>query len=380
MSSVTATASSDAVLRESGGALAFGTLATGAYGANSVTVGKLAQLAGLSVLGVTGSSTANVAAITAGSDAHFLRRRSGALSFGTIILGDVTGAGNSRIPTGNASGVLEDSAELTYVTASGLFTVTKSVSGAAVTGKIENSNNASTSSHAVVHAAVGGTSGGNPGLLMDIPSGTSWRLFNQNDDSDIVKLQASTSYPAAGAATFAWDSSGRFSLGRTPLASRQGGNFPLLQIHATTPGDQLSMSVSQNSITGVGGFTAESNGGAVIKFLTQASSASGTNLRTNALTGVLTADQILQIFTTGTKDIVIGAGTTEALTVNAAGPNIGHFATSSTNYQSMVKGMFVANATSLPTGNPVGGGFFFADAGALKWRGSSGTVTTIAPA
>jgi hypothetical protein len=38
------------------------------------------------------------------------------------------------------------------------------------------------------------------------------------------------------------------------------------------------------------------------------------------------------------------------------------------------------NAVSLPTGNPLLGGYLFVDAGALKYRGSAGTVTTIAPA
>lgn len=41
---------------------------------------------------------------------------------------------------------------------------------------------------------------------------------------------------------------------------------------------------------------------------------------------------------------------------------------------------FVANATTAPTTNPTGGGIFYVEAGALKYRGSSGTVTTIAPA
>ena len=41
---------------------------------------------------------------------------------------------------------------------------------------------------------------------------------------------------------------------------------------------------------------------------------------------------------------------------------------------------FVANATTVPTTNPVGGGILYVEAGALKYRGSSGTVTTIAPA
>lgn len=41
---------------------------------------------------------------------------------------------------------------------------------------------------------------------------------------------------------------------------------------------------------------------------------------------------------------------------------------------------FIANRTAAPTTNPTGGGILYAEAGALKWRGSSGTVTTIAPA
>lgn len=40
--------------------------------------------------------------------------------------------------------------------------------------------------------------------------------------------------------------------------------------------------------------------------------------------------------------------------------------------------IFVANASVVPSANPVGGGILYVDAGALKFRGSSGTVTTIA--
>lgn len=42
--------------------------------------------------------------------------------------------------------------------------------------------------------------------------------------------------------------------------------------------------------------------------------------------------------------------------------------------------VFIANDSSDPSTNPVGGGILFVSNGALKWRGSSGTVTTIAPA
>lgn len=41
---------------------------------------------------------------------------------------------------------------------------------------------------------------------------------------------------------------------------------------------------------------------------------------------------------------------------------------------------FIGNATTVPTTNPTGGGVLYAQAGALKYRGSSGTVTTLGPA
>lgn len=40
----------------------------------------------------------------------------------------------------------------------------------------------------------------------------------------------------------------------------------------------------------------------------------------------------------------------------------------------------IANAGAVPTSNPAAGGVLYAEGGALKWRGSSGTVTVIAPA
>jgi len=45
-----------------------------------------------------------------------------------------------------------------------------------------------------------------------------------------------------------------------------------------------------------------------------------------------------------------------------------------------VKVIGIANATTVPSSNPSGGGVLYVENGALKYRGSSGTVTTIAPA
>lgn len=50
------------------------------------------------------------------------------------------------------------------------------------------------------------------------------------------------------------------------------------------------------------------------------------------------------------------------------------------SYGGGVKVMSIVNAGTVPTSNPTGGGILYAEAGALKWRGSAGTITTIAVA
>jgi hypothetical protein len=42
--------------------------------------------------------------------------------------------------------------------------------------------------------------------------------------------------------------------------------------------------------------------------------------------------------------------------------------------------IYIANASVVPTTDPTGGGILYVEAGALKYRGSSGTITSIAPA
>ena len=49
-------------------------------------------------------------------------------------------------------------------------------------------------------------------------------------------------------------------------------------------------------------------------------------------------------------------------------------------WNTMDRGVFLGDTTQAPTGNPTSGGYLYSEAGALKWRGSSGTVTTIAAA
>lgn len=60
--------------------------------------------------------------------------------------------------------------------------------------------------------------------------------------------------------------------------------------------------------------------------------------------------------------------------------NIAVFAAAAPNWQSMDRGFFVGDTSAAPSGNPSSGGFLYSESGALKWRGSSGTVTVLAPA
>lgn len=48
------------------------------------------------------------------------------------------------------------------------------------------------------------------------------------------------------------------------------------------------------------------------------------------------------------------------------------------SFGSGTKVLFIANASAVPSTNPTGGGILYVEGGSLKYRGSSGTVTTIA--
>lgn len=75
-----------------------------------------------------------------------------------------------------------------------------------------------------------------------------------------------------------------------------------------------------------------------------------------------------------------GDALSHLLFTDASGDNIALCAAAAPNFQSMTGGIFLGNRTAAPTGNPANGGFLHAEAGALKWRGSAGTITEIAAA
>lgn len=76
-------------------------------------------------------------------------------------------------------------------------------------------------------------------------------------------------------------------------------------------------------------------------------------------------------------DLHITNGTSDTLLLKLNG-SLGVGGT--TQFGGGVKVIAIPNATTAPTTNPTGGGVLYVESGALKYRGSSGTVTTIAPA
>jgi hypothetical protein len=63
------------------------------------------------------------------------------------------------------------------------------------------------------------------------------------------------------------------------------------------------------------------------------------------------------------------------------GYNVGYFPTGVTgSFGSGKNVVFIANATTVPSVNPTGGGILYVENGALKYIGSNGTITTLGPA
>lgn len=125
---------------------------------------------------------------------------------------------------------------------------------------------------------------------------------------------------------------------------------------AVTIGIGGSLAVTSNTT-----LAALSCSGAVTMSSTLGVTGAVTCASTLAVTGNVTMAGTLSV--TGTTSM-------RTITVGASGPSLGG--------GDGVVG--VNDAATVPTTNPSGGGVLYSQGGALKWRGSSGTVTTIAPA
>lgn len=88
-----------------------GTITTGTWNASDLAYAYLTQGSALSVLGVTGNATADVASIAAGSDHQVLRRSGTALAFGAVNLAQSAAVtGSLPIANGGTAGTTKATA------------------------------------------------------------------------------------------------------------------------------------------------------------------------------------------------------------------------------------------------------------------------------
>ncbi len=82
----------------------------------------------------------------------------------------------------------------------------------------------------------------------------------------------------------------------------------------------------------------------------------------------------LRSLTSGNFDVVDRSSATIRFTIDPSG----NFGLGSTTFGGGAGVINIKNVTTAPTTNPTTSGLLYVEAGALKYRGSSGTVTTIA--
>jgi hypothetical protein len=172
--------------------------------------------------------------------------------------------------------------------------------------------------------------------ISDFTSGTVANISGTVTASQVSGL--SSTYASLGAAN-------AFTVGGHSITAEATAVKPLV-IKAIT-GQSANLQEWQNSA------------GTALAFI----SASGqikttTNLQTPNIQNA--TDGLTNIVISTARNIQLGSGT---LSVGGGSAVIG-----------------IANASTVPTSNPTGGGILYVEAGALKYRGSSGTITVIAPA
>lgn len=81
-----------------------GTITSGTWNGSDIALDRIAQLAGLSILGRSANTTGDMAAITAASDGHVLRRSGTSIGFGTISASGITNSTITYDKIQNAAG------------------------------------------------------------------------------------------------------------------------------------------------------------------------------------------------------------------------------------------------------------------------------------
>lgn len=316
----------DFVLRRSGTALGFGQVATGGLADASVTAAKMFSLAGASVLGRSATGSGVMAAITGGTIGHVLTvQGDNTLAFSAPTGGG--GSGYATIERPNGTPVTQR----TIVSFSTAFTATDNTDTTDIglaDGGIAFAKLADGSARSIL-----GRSANSAGAVASI-TGSSGQFVKDNGTTIAfaaialadIGVGATKRIPFGNSggtaleddAGFTWDKS-------TYTLKGQGGSSPFLTMD-TTNGTSVGFS--------------------------------GSFFRANATNSKIFTGSTVRLDVTASGNIIIGNMTETA---------------------GSAKVLLITNGTA-PSGTPSGGGGLYSVSGALTWKGSSGTVTTIANA
>jgi hypothetical protein len=359
------------VVNGAGTALAFSTVATGGIAASAVTYAKIQDAAaGLSVL-ARSANTSGVYGEVTGTANQVLRVSGTTLGFGSVTGAMLSGFTTNTLPIGS-SGTLVDS---TLTLVSNALTHAASSSGADVGLLVSNSSN-SASATASIEARVAGGTADNPRLSVGITGGKTWHFLANNATSDQLEIRDS--------------STARLMVGVDGLAVNQGvlSGYHLLVRPAVSTASTKALVFSGTASTSTAKIGVESNAGPIGWLESNGTGTTSTNCginNANMLAIYLDsaiAGSAMLVGAQSNVPLYLASNGVARVVLTAAG-NIGLFPTitsgaDASTYGSGVGVQFIANATTDPTTNPTGGGLLFVSSGALKYRGSSGNVTTVA--
>ncbi len=345
---------------------------------------NLADLAALSVFGRASNSSGVMAAISAGTDKQVLRRSGTSIAFGSVDLASsdaITGLlPFANIADGTALSVFGRSANSSGVQASIAagsdhqvmrrsgtsiaFGAVNLAQGAAVTGLLPLANLADLTALSVL-----GRAANTDGVQAAITAGTDGHVLRRSGTAVGFGLLAYSALPTGYGS---WDMGNGYSLAlddslNSLVFRRDAAEAHRIRIHNNTAGGTVHLFLKNDS-AGSEIYLNPSNAGADPLF--------GPSYMT------LDADVVLALASAGAINFGpaythMGAFTAAGAFEVAANMAVGGLAGS---YGGGTGVIAIKNAAANPGSNPTGGGVLYADGGALKYRGSSGTVTTVAPA
>lgn len=337
-----------------------------------VPLAKLANLAGASILGRSATSSGVMAAITGVTVGHVLAvQPGGALAFSAPSGG---GGGYATIERPNGTPLTQraimsfttefaatdnvDTTDIALATAGVTFAKMADLTAVSVLGRAGGTDGVMAAIQAAGSNDVLRRSGGGG---LGFGSLTNLHLSGFSDTQVILGTAGGT---IAGSAALVYDASRRFTSTGATIGLRQTG---ATSTDSYVQVEDFGMRVKDETLD-------------LVDFYMEGSATTG-RIRYEARAGsyVTGAAEFLFAPNSGSATLIVGRSDKGIVTGQATNLTLG-----SVGFAMITGGGFgvlgIGNAFTIPGSNPAGGFVIYSDAGAGKARGSSGTVTTFAPA